>query len=740
MNIKEEFYRINNNDINKEYIESIKKRKNNLSNTDKRFLLSIIGKFKQQEIEKTLKAIRLYAIWNPDEAIMESRKKGVFRYKAYGFKKNKALYLLKNLLTDEFYKYSIETINYLTNKIEISYIYTFYKKSEDQLVKYIKNYKATRIRRGNNYIETAIFKDLLAYIDFYFISSLSLYDSDNSNKNKLTSYSKEEICEGISYIIYLYDKVIGIREDINYFTNSRYVLSNEIEDIILLACKVNQLEEWELCIDYFNYETNISKNELIIFDKNKMLEKTIKMGYIRNKMQAENFYVNTFKDLEDVVSIAKLGEYIEKKLGDSMIKEISDGKLSRFRFEFPERLFSIFKEANVKDGMWFKEEIFNIQYGARELVMSFDDVVNKKITNNCNLTDVILFQRLFLLINEIINKVLYKKKDKHKVISSLIPLMRQDILIGILNKIMDNETKVKELLKLFTYNKGIKLDLQYTPFLHASGGIIFSNSLVVKSNLIRNSIAYSYQCKNQIANNDQGLEPLVQTCSEVFKKCKKKYDVRTNVKYKYKRKEGEIDVLVISDSDIILIECKCPINPINNFEMRSSLDHIEKANKQLNLSKDAFNNKEFRKVYFKNWGIEDKNQNIRTCIIFGNRLFTGYSKYAHPIRYIYELDMILNEGIIHSKLGEWSVWEGKEFSHNDLINFLSEDKSFVKFNLESMDEIHEKMYVNGKKIIFKTFALNICKSFKKYDSNLKIIKSNDELKKNFIDSMKNQNL
>jgi len=117
MNIKETFYSIKHTDINEEYIASAKIQKSNLSNSDKKFLLSIIGRFKEQDLDRTLKAIKMYAIWESNEAISESRKKGVFRYKAYGFRKNQALYLLKDLTRNgSAFAFSEQTYKYLIIK------------------------------------------------------------------------------------------------------------------------------------------------------------------------------------------------------------------------------------------------------------------------------------------------------------------------------------------------------------------------------------------------------------------------------------------------------------------------------------------------------------------------------------------------------------------------------------------------------------------------------------------------
>ncbi|MFR3567663.1 MAG: hypothetical protein ACLTUR_06655 [Paraclostridium sordellii] len=731
MNIKDEFYKIDNKYMDESYVKSMRDKKKKLSNSDKRFLLAIIAKFKSQEVDKTLKAIRMYAIWNPDEAIKESRKKGVFRYKAYRFEENKVLFLIDNLLKEcKTYLFSMDTIDYLNSKKQLSWLYDFYKNSEQKIIREIKDYhkKRIQIKKGNEILETAIFKDLLAYIDFYFHLESDNENNILANKNKINSYTKEEICEGISYIVYLYDSEIGIKQNINYFVDSKYILSNDIDKIILTACKVNQVEEWELCIDYFNYKVELIGKEWVIYDKTKILDKSIKMGYIRSKIQAGIHYFNNNSELKNAISISEVGSYIAEQLGDRLIEEVIDGKLSRYIFKFPELLFSLFEENGCYGNKLFKEEIIEINHCAKELAMTYDELKRKKVTKNCNLTDIILFKRFFLLIDEILSYTLFETNDIKKITQSLIPLFREECLIEVVSKFMHDRLKAIELLNIFTYRKDIKLDLQYTPFFNVSNGIIFSNTLVSKSNLLRNIIAYSYLSKNQIVNDDQGLEPLVHLCSHAFKKCKVGYSVQTNVKYKYMKNHGEIDVLVISDTDIILVECKCPLMPTNNFEMRSSMEHVEKANKQLDLGERAFNDKSFRKKYFKNWGIEDKNQNIKTCIVFGNRLFTGFNNNSHPIRYIHELDMVLNKGIIFSEIGRWSVWKGDEISHDDVMDFLSDEKSFIRFNFESMDEVEEFIYAKGKKITLKTYAYNMKKSILLYDSNLRIITSNNDLK------------
>ena len=66
--------------------ENIKCRKTALSNREKRELKKIFTLARVEPKEQVLKAIVYFAIWDPDEAIEEARRKGIFRYKVFGMK------------------------------------------------------------------------------------------------------------------------------------------------------------------------------------------------------------------------------------------------------------------------------------------------------------------------------------------------------------------------------------------------------------------------------------------------------------------------------------------------------------------------------------------------------------------------------------------------------------------------------------------------------------------------------
>lgn len=730
MKIKEVVQYLNNvptEKINKINIDFIRQEKTELSNSDKRFLLKELKKFKDYSADYIFCIILIYSIWQPDEAISEARKKGIFRYNALGMKKNNVEFLLKRL--EEFSSvipYSVNTKMFFKNKLSLSWLFDFYKKNEQDLVKAIKerHQKSLKIKRDQNFYEESLFKELLVYADLIF--SRKLFKSNDSsdiklNKNKIESYEREEIFDGISYLIYLYDETIGIKQNVNYTVSSNYVFSNDIEKIILRACKVIQIQEWEITIDFFDYKIASTGDKITIYDSNHLFEKSIRLGFIKRDIQEQIFYEKISEVSSNSQSISEIVDYITNSLGNKLIKEVNSGELSRYRLEFPEELLNYFSQYKDK---FFREEWEIILYNARERAINPDEFLNKKITENCYLRDIILFQRFFYLLNQIIFNILFTKKDKNKIAKSLIPHIKYEVAYRLISKFIGSEKKAKELLEFFKYKNHFKFDLQYTPFIESSDGLFFSNAVVSKSNLLRNCIAHSYTIKNQIVNQHE-LEPLVKECVDIFSENLEIYKVFPNQKFTFSNKSGEIDLLVISEEDIIIIECKSPLNPTSNFELRSSIDHVNKGVKQLNHCKCAFMDKSFRKQYLKSLGVADKPRSIHTCIVFGNRLLNGHSIDGHPIRYVRELDMIINDGHIHSSLATWRVWKEEKFKNEELISFLSPNHPLIVANFKSMEKITEYMYVKDKKMSFETYSFNFLTAVNYYDT-LFFLKNNNE--------------
>lgn len=707
--------------LSETFISQERLEKKSLSKRDITSLSNKIAHFKDYPVDSTIKSILYLAIWEPDLAVEISRKKGVFRYKAWALDKNHALNILTTLKDNHGrFGFSEKTIDYLNSKIRISWLFDFYKESENAIIHTIKaQYKNRRKATYFGVIcEESLLKELLVFADILFAQPRR---PDNApRKDRITDFALEEISEGISYVLYLASTIINHPSYVHPIVDPEYVLSDDIKSLILLGCRVCTMQEWELCIDYFSYSVSNHDRSYIISPPDVLFEKSIRLGYVKSMMQ--NQLIHTQKDsrFSGASSLMEISNMINQDENLHCISEVGSGIASRYHLELPEPIFEKFFEHPDK---FYLEEILDLDHFSNELAMHHEDLLKKRITDNCTMHDVVLFNRFFLILDLIAERQLLCQKNKQKIVSSLLPNFSEDDLISLVGKYIGND-KARELLTLFTYNPRYKLDLQYTPFFKLGNSISVPIELIAKSNLSRNCIAYSYLQKNQIVNQDD-KEHLVLECEKVFKDNHPECQVFTNKRFGYQKQNGEIDALIITDNTILIIECKAPLEPTNNFELRSSYDHIQKAAKQLTHSKLAFSDDHFRKNYLKALGINETPRDIHTCIVMGNRLFNGLSINSHPVRYIHELDMVLNSGRIHSSVGDWRVWKSKEYSEDDLLDYLSINNNLVVASFNAMKPFNRIMHIKGKRIEFMSFALNFLDAIDNYDQCF-LIESRDE--------------
>lgn len=716
--------------FNEKMYNELKIQKSKLSNRDKKYILKVLANSKWETKETVLKAIICFAIWEPNEAISQARRKGILRYKVFGDKgKNKARYYLEYLISKkEVLGFSEKNNKYLKQKYELEWLESFYNKTEEKIDTEIANHYQGRIRKrikGINF-ESSLHKELLAYIDMLFF--LERQTQTRYDYNILSTFSQEEIAEGVSYLLYKYIEKYGISTEKNYCVDASYINSDRIEKLILFACQINYVLELELLIDFYDYDIRNEGNCIILRSKDETLEKSIQLGYIKQEMQKRLFFAKRYSRHGKEVCLETSSELIADKLGDKIYKRISNGILTRYRFEIPTVLLE--KMAEQKGGgkvQLFLEESLELKHFSKEMCMNMNELYEKKVTQNCNAYDILLCQRFFRMMYYIQKYVYQNEKDTKVILQSLIPSMDKENLKAMIFMLLKNQQKVDEVYDLLSYNIDYKFDIQYTPFLEVGSKVIFPISVLSCSNLMRNTIAYSYLSKNEIVNDDGGAEPLVKMCENCFRQCSYKYEIFTNKKFKYKGKKGEIDVLVVSDSDLIIIECKGPLVPTSNFEMRATFEHIEKSQKQLDLSKKAFEDDGFRNKFFRDsLQIDGKRRNVYTCTILGHRLFSIWSGVRHPIRNIHELDMILNNGEISSTFAKWSIWKEQKYSHADLLDFLSQDGVFIKIMQDSMENYSNKLTFAGKTLQYESYMWNMRKLFLLCDNKLRLVEKNQE--------------
>ena len=711
--------------------ENIKCRKTALSNREKRELKKIFTLARVEPKEQVLKAIVYFAIWDPDEAIEEARRKGIFRYKVFGMKgENCAKYYLTFFAEHmPLFEFAESTRHYLIQKRNSSWLLEFYEKTDEKIDMLMEEHQKKRIRKKiqeKNY-ESSLHKELLAYIDMIFFFDIKENDR-RLEADYIEKFSKEEQAEGVSYLLFKYLNKYMISQNKNYIIDKIFVKSDKMAQLILLACRINYLLELELLIDFYDYEVISEGNRIIIRSKDTSFEQSVQLAYIMQKIQVNSFYIDRAGNADESDYLSQVSKLIIEEIGEKIVDKKEEGMLSRYIFSVPTILIEMVAEQKVKGKVQlYKEEGIEIDAFSKEICMTVDELYRKRITEHCNAFDVLIFQRFFRFIFHMQKLIYERETDVGIILSSLVPVIDKRKLLRLMELFLKSTEKASELFELLEYDKKYKLDLQYTPLLSIGEHVIYPVSILAESNLMRNVIAYSYLSGNKKVNDDEGLEPLVKICKACFDECEYKYNVFTNKKYKYKGKSGEIDVLVVSEDEILIIECKSPLMPTSNFEMRATFEHINKASKQLDFSKEAFEDEGFCNKYFKDsLKMNGKRRTVRTCIILGNRLFSIWSGSRHPVRYIYELNMILNSGKIYSNFATWRIWEGDTYSHADLKDFLNPEGKLVRIKREAMEKYNSTMKCNGKKLYYESYRLNVEKFYDKCDEELQLIERNDK--------------
>lgn len=690
------------------------------SNKDRDFLQSILRKFKEYSLDDVERALILYTYKDRDEAIKFCRKKGIFSYRDYDCEEpyaTECLRLLKKY--KDYLELSKENEKYIDDKLRYEWIAQVMIQEEGAIDACIRAHdkESKTLQYKDRQLYTALDREVIAYIESFFLLRNVRGTDDDRNLDSLWSYSNEDIASAGSYLIYRYKELVGTRDGTLSWMDADYVASHDIERLIVSACKYLKLREWDLLWDYYGYQ--ISSDNEYLYSHDETLEKSIQLGYIMTSVQGELFFNKCFKsnntDEKETTSYANLFYRMLKMDKDGcMLKFVDEGIFRRWQFYSIKEVLEQLGRYDDKTCL-YDEDVAMLNYLEKELVMSDNDVFTRKITENADVLDTVVFHRLFSSYYMHYLVVAERSDDYRNIINSMGVMMSKDELCDLLDCMVNDRQKTEELVDLLTY-KGGRFDIQYTPFLPMGGLLCIPVITCAVSNVVRNSIAYMYQQNDKnVFYFDSGKE-LEQKCSELFCKYKNIFEVRTGLSIEYKKKKSDIDVLAVTDNEIFIIECKNPLLPTDAFSMRSTYDCLEKANKQLNFTKSALSDKEFCDKYFKSIGIECKKRKVYTCIMLGNRLFTGYRGLEHPVRNIHIFKMLMESGkitfnLLDKTIDEKRIWRKDVFQKEDLLDFLSEDESFVKnIMLDAMLPYLKTLRYDKHEIRIKTYKYNVLKS------------------------------
>ncbi len=369
-------------------VDELKQR---LSNYTKHLSKSDIKSLKKRidsgaNFDKICIAVLAYVYFCRDEAIIELRRSGLFSYwRNYDSNVYSVEKIISCIVSQlDWLKLSDVNKEYLHRKEQYSWIGKWLLETQQQVDETIRQHHNNRIKDvyDGNVFETSLYRELISYIDFTFLSSEWQNVADDSNCNVLKSYSKEFIASAVSFLIFRYIKTIG-KPKINAWIDAEYVLSEDIESLILLACKFIQLNEWELLWDYYGY--NIS-DDGVIYSNDELLEKTIRLGYIDTQCQEVIFFKSVFKELskEKIALLTMYKDLLEKEkdTADSLIVSSGQGIFERYIVKNYIPFFYMLGSGHQEKKVIYGEEEAMLNYMSKELSVPVVKLLDWKVIDN----------------------------------------------------------------------------------------------------------------------------------------------------------------------------------------------------------------------------------------------------------------------------------------------------------------------------------------------------------------------
>lgn len=695
---------------------------------------------------KLVNLILISCLFNPKEAIYEARKKNVFNFSKVA-NKEKIVFIIEHLLkNDSIIHYEESEKKYLLEKRELNWLFDYYKKTETSLINKIIELEKNRVyyKENKSVVYSTTCTDLLSILDGLFMGLFNINfnkETDifnkkgfNTYKSLIDDYAIEEISEGVSYLYKLYNKNLKNLYNVSevIIVNKKNILNNGkvLKELIEKAVKIQTIKEWEATIDFLGYKVEKQENIYTIRDIDSGFEKSMSLGYIRFAEQRFIFEKRASDGInESDITLDKIADSIYSK---DLFQKVGKGKRERIMFIINQPIINIISKTMGSD------EKNELEYFSKEWSLTQEEIEQKKIAENLYFIDLLKFIKPFRLIQKLIVKYIAETPGIRATdIMGLGQFWMDEQMFFKLVKEFLEKDKIKIIKELLTANLNSEhLDLQYTPFVIMGGKIGVFLSLISANNILRNFVRQSFQSKNLFVTNNNGLDGLSMITSSVFIE-NGNFEVFENVKYRYAGNEHEIDVIAIGEENIYLMECKNALFPTDMYELRTSIDHLKKAQKQLETHKEIFENEEWIQAFLSKKGISKRKRKIYTLIIMGNRIFNGCTQFGHPIRTVFELDMILNKGSITTPFANFRVWENEEFGENDLLNYLNENISFIRKQYDSLEKFEKEILINGKKLKYETYALNQLELMKKLKSSYSVEIINRELYERLFDMNQN---
>ncbi|WP_166421708.1 hypothetical protein [Pseudoalteromonas sp. Z1A8] len=464
--------------------------------------------------------------------------------------------------------------------------------------------------------------------------------------------------------------------------------------------RIVEFLDLETRVHSFEYSASYENEKLEVRSIEDSLEKSIRLGYVQADIQ-RLIRVERLSSANN--TIEQSIEDIINKLPKNMIRNFCDKpKKKKIAFNF-NNFYQYMNKITTHNFLSVDEMIRAMDFDI-DSYQETADLKSLSINDDFKVLDIIIFMRVFAIIDSLMNKDIMRINDRNYrhmlAINSKIFEINEDTLLKILSYFL-SLSQIKKIVKTLTLdNTENFIDIQYKPLLKLGSTYLIAPALISNSNLIRAIQLKHKQSCNKQPETDLMLEKVAKELKNTGFMVLKEFNFKME-------KRVETDILCFKDGHLFIFECKHSYHPCSTHELRTSYGLINKAAEQLNYRKKWLSDARNQKRLFAHFNLKcEPTKNIHTAIITANRMFSGYNAKSNPVRQAHEFINVIKSGSLLSIDGKKrkSFWKDDTFQVDDLITYLNSG-SIIKEQLDRLIPSIKLTELDSFDILFHSYYL-----------------------------------
>ncbi len=628
------------------------------------------------------------------------KRNGLLRASNYDFNGTMPRFLAQEILdhTDSL-KLSNESRSFLFRNLALLTIVSDARDEFKDLMALIRQESLTFLRSCLATLNLMFMQDFFRDLDF----DLQWYTGRGNEQG-----FKENLAEGFSFLwSHAYHR-FGITELNASLWDTGGICRGRYYEILKRAAALRQFTAVEVLVNSFNYRCTKNENGVLtVSPPSPEVEKGIRLGYIDNEMQRNRLKIES--EQLGAATIKELGQTLHSVMTRKGLIRLMDTPIARVRFEYP--LIPELLNA-LSDVGYAKEELPGAEESEEKYGLTPEDTMKYVVGKHLTLHDIRMVMRLSMVLATCVAVEFSQRRGQDDIVanSAVTTLRNDDALDTLLGTVLKPEA-AKEFRNLFRWppdsdDLPLHFDIQYRPLLSTGHEWQLPMFIFCSSDLQR--AAFMLTGKRPSAGTNLIENQLVSAFREVGHRAESGIKLHSGGDV-----VGEMDVAALIDDTVLILECKDPLLPCSMFELRTSLDHCEKAATQLDRNLVVLEQASQREFVLSRLGATGQSVNhVVTGIVAGNRLFTGWRVGGHLVTSPRNLMNLIRSGEISIMEKTACMREPGRLTSDAIRDFFA--GKFYQRTFAAMIPVKEVTELGGKCIEIDSYALELgelCRQF-----------------------------